>query len=291
MAWWTNYSYPRTRPRRARGGIKARSGRGRFGESWWARRWMEVIEGFDIGARLGRGRTYARQGQVLSIDVGKGRVTARVQGSRAAPYRVDIRVKTLTAAAWGKVTAELGRRAVFAAKLFSGEMPVDIEKVFLAAGVSLFPARSRDLATECSCPDWSNPCKHIAAVYYLIGEEFDRDPFLLFRLRGLDRAALVDRLGKRRRGRRKTARAAAGEAQRAKREPEPLPADPETFWGAAPPAADLFGEVAIPEEPAALPQRLGSFPFWRGDEKFLDVMKRIYAEASALGMEVFLHGR
>ena len=81
----------------------------------------------------------------------------------------------------------LSQQVIFTAKLLAGEMPQDIEQAFTDAGLSLFPAQSKDLDTECSCPDWSNPCKHIAAVYYLLGEEFDRNPFLIFKLRGMER--------------------------------------------------------------------------------------------------------
>src|SRR5262249_29560519 len=178
-AMWYREFFPRSRPRAAKGGIKSQSKRGAFGQSWWAKRWIAVLESFDIGARLGRGRSYARGGQVLSIDVAKGEVTARVQGSRPKPYDVTIEVKTLTAGEWDRLVLALSGQALFVAKLLAGEMPQDIEQVFTEAGLSLFPQKSRDLLTDCSCPDWSNPCKHVAAVYYLLGEEFDRDPFLL----------------------------------------------------------------------------------------------------------------
>jgi uncharacterized Zn finger protein len=181
-------------PREAKGGIKSQSRKGDFGESWWAQRWIAVLESFDIGARLQRGRTYARKGQVLSIEVEKGLVSARVQGSRAKPYEVSIRVQQLSGAEWDKLVKVLSSQAIFAAKLLSGEMPQDIENVFDAAKLSLFPSKRKDLDTDCSCPDWSNPCKHIAAVFYLLGEEFDRDPFLIFRLRGMSRDELVERL-------------------------------------------------------------------------------------------------
>src|SRR5262249_28452892 len=147
----------------ARGGIKAQSQRGAFGTSWWARRWLDVLEGFDLGARLGRGRSYARRGQVLSIDVAPGEVRSRVQGSRPKPYDVRIGVKQLTARQWDKVVAALSKQALFTAKLLAGEMPQDVEEVFRAAGLSLFPEEGGDLTTSCSCPDWSNPCKHVAA--------------------------------------------------------------------------------------------------------------------------------
>src|SRR5438128_9744848 len=103
---------------------------------------------------------------------------------------------------------------MYAAKLTSGEMPNDIETVFRSASLSLFPEKRKDLKTDCSCPDWSNPCKHVAAVYYLLGEEFDRDPFLIFKMRGLARDELVGLLGK------PAAKAAAPECGPA----EPLPA-------------------------------------------------------------------
>src|SRR5207247_2013948 len=121
---------------------------------------------FALGARLGRGRSYARRGQVLDVAIERGLVEARVQGSRPAPYKVSIKVKTLSGAQWKRASAALAREARFAAKLLAFEMPEDVEKAFEGAGLSLFPERRKDLTTECSCPDWSNPCKHIAAVYY-----------------------------------------------------------------------------------------------------------------------------
>src|SRR5712691_4032969 len=101
MGYWDFYPrFPRSTPRAAKGGIKAQSQRGQFGESWWAKRWIAVLESFDIGARLGRGRSYARQGQVLSIEIEKGLVRAEVQGSRPTPYEITIEAKTLTQSEW-----------------------------------------------------------------------------------------------------------------------------------------------------------------------------------------------
>src|ERR687896_2171681 len=191
MAYWRYEYYEPSQPRQVKGGIKAQSQRGAFGRSWWAKRWIEVLEGFDIGARLGRGRSYARRGQVLSIDIDRGTVRAEVQGSRPQPYRVNVEVKTLAQQEWSKLAVVLATKAIFSAKLLAGEMPENIEEPFNDAGLTLFPTKGSDLATDCSCPDWSNPCKHVAAVYYLLGEEFDRDPFLIFKLRGIDTNKLV----------------------------------------------------------------------------------------------------
>ena len=284
--WWRSERYfTPSRPRKAEGGIKAQSKRGGFGESWWAKRWIRVLEDFDIGARLSRGRSYARNGQVLSIAIEKGRVTAKVQGSRPKPYDIAIEVKTLADAEWARVIDALGRQAIFAAKLMAGEMPQDIEPLFTEVGLSLFPAALEDLKTGCSCPDWSNPCKHIAAAYYLLGEEFDRDPFLIFALRGMSREALLARLG---------TTSAKKEAKvdlpsTAARPAEPLSALVDVFWnGVSAQTPEPAAVVEIPREPAPLVRRLGGFPFWRGEAPLCETLGAIYAAASQRGLEVYV---
>jgi uncharacterized Zn finger protein len=281
MAYWRYEYYEPSRPRQVKGGIKAQSQRGAFGRSWWAKRWIEALESFDIGTRLGRGRSYARRGQVLSIDIDKGTVRAEVQGSRPRPYRVNVEVKTLARKEWSKLAGVLASRAIFSAKLLAGEMPENIEEAFKDAGLSLFPNKGSDLATDCSCPDWSNPCKHVAAVYYLLGEEFDRDPFLIFKLRGIGREELTGLVGSR-----------SGTSLSTELEPPPppesLPEEPEVFWGPAAVEHDPDNEVYIPSVSAALPKRLGNFPFWRGQERFLTAMENIYRQVSSTGLNVFL---
>ena len=282
--------YKPSPPRAAAGGIKARTRSGAFGKSWWARRWIEVLESFNIGKRLGRGRSYARGGQVTDIDISEGKVRAKVQGSRQKPYDVRIEIKTLTLAEWKKAADVLCREALFAAKLLAGEMPENIEEAFRAAGLSLFPRKREDIGTECSCPDWSNPCKHIAAVYYLLGEEFDRDPFLLFLMRGMSRERLVGLISGAagRESGKKPGKALPVPDRDSPRPDDPLPADTESFWGKEDAPAEPTMEVRIPTTAAALPRRLGGFPFWRGGEDFLDAIARIYSSASDRGMAVFL---
>ena len=274
---------PRSKPREVKGGIKAQSKRGEFGTSWWAKRWIDVLHSFNIGARLERGRSYARKGQVLSIDIEKGRARAEVQGSRPKPYDVVIQAQTLSAADWKSLIEALGRQALFAAKLLAGEMPQDIEQVFRDAKLSLFPEKRGDLKTTCSCPDDSNPCKHIAAVYYLLGEEFDRDPFLIFTLRGLSRDELFERLAESDGGRDQPS--PTGPAPML---PEPLTADTGGFWSGPGLQDDPFGEVVAPPVPAGLPRRLGGFPFWRGGQPFLDALESAYARASTRGLDAFV---
>lgn len=176
--------WPEYRPRLPADGIKAKSQRGDFGASWWSKRWISVLEGFGYGSRLTRGRTYARGGAVLSITINPGQVTAKVQGSRPSPYNVSISLTPLNDQQWEQAIAAMAEQAIFAASLLAGEMPRTIEEAFDAVKLPLFPRNSADLRTHCSCPDSANPCKHIAAVHYLLGERFDADPFLLFALRG-----------------------------------------------------------------------------------------------------------
>jgi uncharacterized Zn finger protein len=235
---------------------------------------------------LGRGRSYARSGQVLSIKIDKGKVGAKVQGSRPKPYDVKLQIKTLSASDWQKLVKVLSRQAIFSAKLLMGEMPLDIEKVFKEAALSLFPDKLKDLKTDCSCPDWSNPCKHIAAVYYLLAEEFDRDPFLIFKLRGMNREDLTVMLS--RTGKKTTLRKAKPKQESQNEDKKALTSDISKFWNGEAISDDIFGEVRIPPITAALPKRLGSFPFWRGEERFLDAMESIYAKASPVGLNIFL---
>jgi len=284
MGWWRYYT-PKP-AREVKGGIKAQSRRGAFATSWWGQRWIRVLESFDIGERLNRGRTYARKGQVMDIEIEKGAVRAAVQGSRSYPYEVEVRFRPLSRAQWYQIAKALGDRFISLARLLAGELPEDIENVFESAKLSLFPHRLRDLETACSCPDWSNPCKHTAAVFYLLAEEFDRDPFLLFKLRGLAREELFELLG--------YSPAAApslpepdriGVAEPVSEEP---PLEPAAFWGGEDVPGDLFGEVRLPEVTAALPRRLGSFPFWRGKAPFLEDLESFYLKAAPLGLDVFL---
>ncbi len=294
---YDDFSFPPSTPRSVKGGIKAQSKQGAFGKSWWAKRWIQVLESFNIGARLGRGRSYARKGQVAAITIDKGYITGMVQGSQPKPYDVTITVKGIPTTGWKKVIQALSGQAIFAAKLLAGQMPQDIEEVFKAVGLSLFPTHLKDLQTDCSCPDWSNPCKHIAAVYYLLGEEFDRDPFLIFKLRGLSREELVCLLGssgppkKKKKGKKLAGSAGLMEPEQHEAS-EALPLDVTVFWeGSLITESLLCGDVQFPAVNASLPKQLGHFPFWRGEERFLEAMEPMYAAASPLGLEVILGER
>ncbi len=279
MSFWY---YRSTGPREVKGGIKAQTKRGAFGQSWWAKRWINILDDFNIDERLARGRTYARRGQVVSVRVENGMVTGRVQGSERKPYEVGIKVKVLPARAWKMAVPELFARPDIAASLLAGRMPEDVEEIFAKVGYSLLPSKGKDLKTDCDCFDWSNPCKHVAAVYYILAEEFDRDPFLIFKMRGAD----VEDLLKAANLRPVEVAAPAGLLPA-----EPLSTDPGKFWGRERVTGEPEMSAHVPEMHAALPKQLGSFPFWRGKEKFMPAMEEIYECASPAGMDAFLGGQ
>lgn len=166
------------------------------GATWWGQRWVEALENVLRGdsGRLARGRTYARAGRTHDLTVKGGKVTAKVTGSRATPYTITMALAQLPAAAWTKAIVAMAGEARFSAELLAGRMPKEIDEVFRAAGTSLFPAQRTELVTSCSCPDWGDPCKHVAATHYVLGEALDRDPFLLFELRGRTKAQVLDAL-------------------------------------------------------------------------------------------------
>ncbi|MEV4112890.1 SWIM zinc finger family protein [Nonomuraea sp. NPDC049695] len=179
------------RPIRVEGGIRARTQRGSIGSTWWSRRFIDILERICDKGRLTRGRAYARQGQVLSIDLSPGEVRASVQGSRRRPYEVVIRIEAYGEQRWAAIEESIAEQAVYRAKLLAGEMPTEIEELFAALGIDLFP---RDLDMDCSCPDWGFPCKHLSAVLYLLAESFDDDPFLVLAWRGRTREQLLGSL-------------------------------------------------------------------------------------------------
>jgi uncharacterized Zn finger protein len=198
--WGDDRWPPPSTPIAVEGGLEARSHRGPIGDTWWSQRFITELEAVGLGSRLQRGKRYARTGQVLSMDVAPGQVTASVQGSRTKPYRVFIEIRVLTPVEWDAAEAVMASSASFMAKLLAGDMPDEIEEAFAESSGTLFPASADGFESACSCPDWENPCKHIAAVYFLLAEAFDRDPFLIFAWRGRDKDELLAGLRARRRG-------------------------------------------------------------------------------------------
>ncbi len=288
MGWRDDFwgGYAPSKPIKVEGGIKAKSKRGGIGDTWWSKRWVKLLESFGWNNRLERGRRYARGGQVLDFKLSSGRVTARVQGSVPEPYSVCIEIKPLTNEAWKRVEEEMAEKAIFAAKLLAGEMPQNIEEAFESAGMALFPVSSKDLKTDCSCPDSANPCKHIAAVYYILAEEFDRDPFMLFKLRGRTKDEITTSLRRKRtEGANSIQKVEPLSSNVAAEQKETVPPlEIEDFWSGG--DVESFSvNISQPEVSAAIIKRLGTPEFWDSKEDFSGKMSGCYENVSRHAME------
>ncbi|HEY8944485.1 MAG TPA: SWIM zinc finger family protein [Polyangiaceae bacterium] len=259
------------------------------GTTWWGQRWIGALEEVLRGdaARLARGRTYARAGRTHDLLVTSGKVTAKVTGSRATPYDIAIGLVRLGEDTWDHAIEGMAQKAQFSAELLAGQMPKEIDEVFRAAGASLFPQQRSDLKTSCSCPDWGDPCKHVAATHYVLGEALDRDPFLLFELRGKTKAQVLEAL--------RAARSRAHEPPDERNDPV-KPADPmasqevpAVFLGKLAAADYDRPRQALPalhfdfEQPAthgAVLRQLGAPAAWQGNASPADVLAPLVRRAA-----------
>ena len=269
--------------------------------TWWGQKFIEAIEKLTDSGRLSRGRSYARGNKVKSFDIKDGIVTAQVRGSvnpyfgvyKEPLYITTIEFQPISAAKWSAAIAHIASKASLISRLMLNEIPDNIEDSFQQLNLNLLPGSRKDFDSSCSCPDWSNPCKHIAGVYYLVAAELDRDPFLLFELRGLSRDDLQKELAKSPLG-----QALSAELQLEKHPPKSITSyytPPQTV--AADGGNDLrdfwHGSKRLPQTMAPLPQipvsgipvkKQGDFPaFWDRDNSFIEVMETLYEQVKAKG--------
>ncbi len=274
MSWKTDYGSPD--PQEAEGGIKPHGAYGRSANNWWTERWMQVLGHLFPDKRLTRGRRYAREGRVMSLEVDMGIVTAEVQGGRPDPYYATLEVPLIGEEIWRDITRMFSRRSACTAHLLAGRMPEEVGECFDAVNASLFPDNQDDLKAHCACSDSIDLCKHLAAVCHLLGEQFGRDPFLMFKLRGMERGELMAELNPK----------LNLPPENKPSNTEDVPAHPTDFWTTfdadelQPPGAN------IPKRPAQLPNRLGPFPFWRSEVNFLRKLEIIYENAAGHGLRV-----
>lgn len=161
--------------------------------TWWGKAWNENLERYaDYENRIGRGRSYVRHGAVLDLQIREGEIAALVQGSRAKPYEITITIKKLSKDAWKCVTSSCEGKIDSLAELLEGEFPKSMADAFMRQGTGLFPA-PKEIKLQCSCPDWAEMCKHVAASLYGVGARLDEDPALFFTLRGVDTNELIGR--------------------------------------------------------------------------------------------------
>ena len=268
---------------------------GQFSRTWWGQRFIAALEQFTDPARLGRARSYASGGRILEYKIADGTVNARVRGSinpyfgvyKEPIYKTSITIKAISPADWTKAIRTIGARADLVTKLLMNEMPDTIEDAFSGLGLHLLPHSEGDFVTSCSCPDWSNPCKHIAGVYYLLASALDRDPFLIFELRGLSRDALHSELVRSPLGQILSSALKSNELPAVEpvasyytsplRKPDAVIDSHKEFWTGAKrlPTAPIAPSQA--SVPALLIKKQGDYPpFWHKDASFIDVMEELY---------------
>lgn len=264
-----------------------------FRRTWWGQKFIAALETFSDSNRLSRGRTYARGGKVKKFEIKEGTVVAQVRGSinpyfgvyKEPLYNISIEFEVISRAKWSAIIGVMAAKAGLISRLLLNEIPENIEGTFNILGVSLLPHTHDDFKAKCSCPDWSNPCKHIAGVYYLIASEIDQDPFLLFELRGISRDDLKAELAK----------SPLGQALSA--ETLGIPSPPKSvdsyftqpvlqeipssvslkdFWQGAKPLPKTV-ESAASSVSAVLIKKQGDYPaFWHRDNSFIKAMEEFY---------------
>ena len=185
------YYYKPSKPKKATGGIKAHTRRGEIGSKWWSRKLIDVLKSYGWESRLSRGARYARAGQVIKINIDKGRVEAYVQGSRSRPYHIKIEFPVISEEQWKNIFKMLEEHKEVISELLNGNVPLDLEDLLETINTSLFIKKPEDIEMSCTCPDYAVPCKHIAAVFYILAENFDTDPFLMLLLRGKDKQEIM----------------------------------------------------------------------------------------------------
>ena len=266
----------------------------KISKTWWGKRFLTALESCTDSGRLQRGRSYAGPFRLLEFEIDGVIIRAKIRGNvnpyfgvyKEPRYSVEIRLKKIPLTKWKIIIKRLTGNAGWLSRLILGEVPEDIDKAFTGTAHSLLPRTSKELKTQCSCPDWANPCKHVAGTYYHVAHLMDQDPFLLFQLRGLTRVALERELVKSPLG---------GALAKQLREeqvplPEPLanryppaPAEKTTlnmsykqFWSGKrlPKSQSKEDELGVA---ALIIRREGDNPpFWSKENSFIEAMSDIY---------------
>ncbi len=262
-------------------------------QEWWVQRWIDLLNSYRFKKRLERARKYAKEGNVLSIEFKGPEVVARVQGTEPEPYQVSLSIDPFTDEDWDYVTQTLAEEAIYSAQLLAGEMPHDIERVFTANGLSLFPFTLGDIHSHCSCPDPKNPCKHIGAIYYQLGDRFSEDPFVLFQLRGRTKEQILDKLRQLRS--KETAEVESPEVEEAQvaeistQPPPTAPLDVENFWQYDEPLDSSLVVIAPPPDSRTVLDVLGTIPLAAADNRVQDYLKGVYQAVSQQAMMAALN--
>ncbi|MUG93343.1 hypothetical protein F7734_13265 [Scytonema sp. UIC 10036] len=266
----------------------------KFTRTWWGDRFIKALESFTDERRLQRGRAYASGGKVLSFDIDKNHINAQVRGSvnpyfgvyKEPTYNISIEITPIAKTRWKEAINKLSSKASIVSRLLINEVPENIEDTFSDFGLHLLPHSRQDFQTKCSCPDYANPCKHIAGVYYLVASQLDHNPFLLFELRGLSKTELQTQL----------AQTPLGKALSQELNIEEIPVEastsfytklqkklvvtqpsPREFWLGTKRLPQTIDVPTTGGVSAILIKKQGDFlPFWQKDNSFIAAMEELY---------------
>lgn len=251
---------------------------------WWVQRWLELLDSYRFKKRLERARNYAREGNVLDISFEAAQVLAKVQGTESEPYQVSLSLEPFRDEDWGFVLETLSQKAIYSAQLLAGQMPDDIEAVFTANGLNLFPFSLGDINSHCSCPDKANPCKHIGAVYYQLGDRFSEDPFVIFQLRGRSKTDILQGLHELRIQEAATANgedATTVEVKEKKAEQETTTIDLTNFWRYDQPLESSLVVIVPPTDTKTVLDVLGRILLAYADAEMVEqFLEQVYQNVS-----------
>lgn len=261
--------------------------------TWWGEKFLDILSTCIDSGRLRRGRAYSSPGRLLEFDIDGHVVRARVRGNinpyfgvyKEPRYTVTVSLGQFSEKQWKGITNDMGRNAAVMSRLLLNEMPPDIERIFSERNLRLLPGKSSDIISKCSCPDYASPCKHVAGVYYRIASLLDRDPFLLFRLRGMQFDRLRETLTASDLGRALVDQMGTSDFEpeyHSCRYPAPLPepvkqTDLQSFWQGSVPLPEVGDLSEQPVASAVLIRKGGDFPaFWDHGKSFIEMMEPIY---------------
>jgi len=260
--------------------------------SWWGQKFITALESFTDDSRLKRGRAYASDSRILVFAITESGVAATIRGNKnpyfgvykEPKYLTEIMLTPISAEEWTEIIARLSSKASVVAKLLLNEVPENIEDCFKRT--KLLPTKRKDLITECSCPDYSNPCKHVAGLCYRLAQELDQDPFLLFQLRGLSKEALQRELAKSPLGR--ILSDGLDESELELKKSSSLHTEPKTLSRNTIPELREFwlGSKRLPSSmpmpsstsvSAIIVKKQGDYPaFWHKENSFIETMEELY---------------
>ncbi len=266
----------------------------KFSRTWWGKVFIEALESFTDSGRLQRGRSYANGGKVKSFEIDGNHITAKVRGSinpyfgvyKEPTYNISLEITPIAKSKWNLVVDKLSSKASTISRLLLNEVPENIDDSFAELGLHLLPHSRQDFKTKCSCPDYANPCKHIAGVYYLVAAQLDENPFLLFELRGLSKSELQTKL----------AQTPLGKILSEQLNTKEIPLELSTsfytriqtqslkeqpsareFWLGTKRLPQTIDVPATNSVPAIAIKKQGDYPsFWYKDNSFIETMEELY---------------